>query len=78
MEANANITVHFGVNSLTNSTGVLGGTVGELIGNAVVQASFCCGDNVSAVVNGQIQDRGYVLRNGDDVTLVTQAHEKGC
>lgn len=71
------VAVTFGVNTINIEGERLGATIAELISSTPVQASFQCGDGVSAIVNGNAVANDFRIVNGDDVKLVTKAHDKG-
>lgn len=52
-------------------------TAGDLVSSPVVQQIFGVGDDMVTSVNGSLQPSGFVLTDGDVVTLSTKGHDKG-
>lgn len=71
-----NITIRFGASNELNRGFSEGTTVGTILADRNLKAVLGFGDNVQAVIDGQVQPTSAPIGDGDVVTIETRANSK--
>lgn len=70
------VTIKFGLGNQITKTYASGSTVGTILSDRNLLAALGAGDNIQAVIDGEVQSSDSPLSAGDVVILEAKAHKK--